>query len=161
VVYLGGGYPELYLPALASSPCTRDLKHAADGGIPLYAECGGLMYLTREIQAEKTFRMAGVLPAEAEMTGKIQALGYVKGSVISATSLLQQNTAVTGHEFHYSRIVADSDARYSIKLQRGKGIESGNDGMTVGNALGSYTHCYFSRSVAADIVRAGRIFSER
>ena len=79
-VYLGGGYPELHLTGLESSPCTSDLNRAAERGMPLYAECGGLMYLTKEIHADKTYRMCGVLPSTAEMTRRIQALGYVKGT---------------------------------------------------------------------------------
>jgi cobyrinic acid a,c-diamide synthase len=160
-VYFGGGYPELHLPALESSPCSLSLKRAAGHGLPVYAECGGLMYLSRQIQADKTYRMAGVLPADAEMTGKIQALGYVKGSIISSSPLFKQNASITGHEFHYSRILPDSDARYALKLVRGKGIDSGNDGLIAGNALGTYTHAYFSPAMAMDLVGAARLFSDR
>lgn len=153
-IYLGGGYPELHLPALESSPCTHELKAAVDRGLPVLAECGGLMYLAREIRAEKTYRMTGLLPADAEMTKKIQALGYVKGSVITKGPILPKGTGITGHEFHYSRLLPDHDVRFAMRLERGRGIENGNDGLVAGTAHGMYTHAYFSKSLAADIVKA-------
>lgn len=156
-LYLGGGYPELHLPALESSPCTRELKIAVEKGLPVLAECGGLMYLAREISAEKTYRMAGLLPADAEMTKKIQALGYVKGSIVADASILPKGTNVAGHEFHYSRLLPDPDVRFAMLLERGRGIDAGNDGLMAGTALGMYTHAYFSKSQATDIVNvAGR-----
>ncbi len=63
-LYIGGGYPELHLPALESSPCTKQVKAAADAGMPVYGECGGLLYLTREIRTDRTYRLCGVLPAD-------------------------------------------------------------------------------------------------
>lgn len=158
-VYLGGGYPELYLPALEGSPCTSDLRNAAARGMPVYAECGGLMYLSRQIQAEKTYTMAGILPADAEMTGRIQALGYVRGEVAAPFQAFPRGLPVTGHEFHYSRILPDRDARYAFCLSRGKGIEDGKDGLVAGNTLGSYTHSYFSRETAASLVACAERFS--
>jgi len=147
-LYFGGGYPELYLPELEQSPCTPAVKHAIDGDIPLYAECGGLIYLTSEIAADKTYRMCGVLPAQSEMTKKIQALGYVKGESVGAGSFLSLAGIISGHEFHYSRLHPDSDARYAFRLSRGKGIARGNDGLFTGNAIGMYTHVYFSQKLA-------------
>ncbi|MFA4860900.1 cobyrinate a,c-diamide synthase [Methanoregula sp.] len=158
-VYLGGGYPELFLPQLEASPCTPALKTAAENEMPIYAECGGLMYLSREIQADKTYRMAGVLPAVAEMTGRIQALGYVKGDVIGNHSVFSKNQPVLGHEFHYSRILPDKDANYAYRLSRGKGIDAGKDGMISQNVLGSYTHAYFSGKFAGEFVDAACRYS--
>jgi len=153
-IYLGGGYPELHLHELESSPCIQDIRKAAESGMPIYAECGGLMYLSREVQAEKTYRMAGVLPAAAEMTGRIQALGYVKGEVASNRSVFSCHQTITGHEFHYSRVLPDKDAEYAYRLSRGKGINAGQDGMITSNALGSYTHAYFSGTFADEFVEA-------
>lgn len=158
-VYFGGGYPELHLPALESSSCTHALKRAVDRGLPVYAECGGLMYLTREIQDDRSYRMAGILPADVEMTGKIQALGYVKGSVVADSSILSHNLIITGHEFHYSRLLPEADARYAIALTRGKGIEASQDGIISENALGTYTHAYFTRKTASDLVASALRFS--
>ena len=158
-LYLGGGYPELHLPALESAVCTRGLKKASDNGLPVYGECGGLMYLSREILTERTYRMAGVLPAVSEMTGRVQALGYVKGKVIGSRSFVSGNQKILGHEFHYSRVVPDSDVQYAFSLSRGKGIANGQDGLIAHNALGSYTHSYFSPAFAKDFIGAAAKFS--
>jgi len=159
-VYFGGGYPELHLAALESAHCTRDLRHAAEKGMPLYAECGGLMYLTKEIQTEKTYRMCAILPSTAEMTCGIQALGYVKGTGMGEISFIPSSQAVTGHEFHYSRMDPDPDARYAINLTRGKGIIAGRDGLFSMNALGCYTHAYFSPVFVEKFIEAASLFSK-
>lgn len=159
-VYLGGGYPELHLSRLESSPCTRDLNRVAELGMPLYAECGGLMYLTKEIRDNKTYRMCGVLPSTAEMTRRIQALGYVKGAGTGEIPYIPSSIGITGHEFHYSRLDPDADARYAICLSRGKGIIAGKDGLVSQNALGCYTHAYFMPAFARKFVEAATVFSK-
>jgi cobyrinic acid a,c-diamide synthase len=160
-VYLGGGYPELHLPALASSRFRKDVKKATDSGMPLYAECGGLMYLVKEVTAGKTYKMCGILPAAAEMTGKIQALGYVKGKSIRNNSFLPAGQQVAGHEFHYSKVEPERDVHYALQLSRGKGIDSGYDGMVSQNALGCYTHAYFTRAFVTAFIDAAVKFSKR
>lgn len=158
-VYLGGGYPELFLPDLASAACTRELSKAAGDNLPVLAECGGLMYLAREVSGEEKHRMTGILPADAIMTKRIQALGYVKGTVNTPDAFLPHGLAVTGHEFHYSQIEPDRDARYSLTLSRGKGICVGKDGLISGNSIGQYTHAYFSPEFARCFVDAAVSFS--
>jgi len=160
-VYIGGGYPELYLPALESASVRRDLKKAADNGMPVWAECGGLMYLSQEISTDKTYRMCGILPAAAAMKGKIQALGYVKGMSTGSISFLPRALEFTGHEFHYSRLDPDNDARFALELSRGKGILAGKDGLTVQNVVGCYTHAYFTPSFARAFIQAATEFSRR
>ena len=160
-VYLGGGYPELHLLALASSVCRKDVKKATDSGMPLYAECGGLMYLVKEVTAGKTYKMCDILPATAEMTGNIQALGYVKGKSIRNNSFLPAGQQISGHEFHYSRIDPERDAQYALQLSRGKGIDGGYDGMVSRNALGCYTHTYFTRAFINAFIDAAAKFSKR
>jgi len=160
-VYLGGGYPEIHLAALESSLCTKELRHAADSGMPVYAECGGLMYLTEEIRSDKTYRMCDILPACAEMTNHIQALGYVKGESIGNRSFLPVGLQISGHEFHYSRIEAARDARYAIRLSRGKGIDGGCDGLISQNVLGCYTHAYFTPAFAHAMIDGAVLFSRQ
>jgi len=87
-LYLGGGYPELYAGALEESPTRHEIKKAAEDGMPIYGECGGLMYLCEAViskdgNSEDEKRMAGVLPATTTMTGRLQALGYVEGDVVA------------------------------------------------------------------------------
>jgi cobyrinic acid a,c-diamide synthase len=160
-VYLGGGYPELHLSALVSSRCRKDVKKATDSGMPLYAECGGLMYLVKEVTAGKTYKMCGILPAAAEMTGKIQALGYVKGKSIRNNSFLPAGQQVAGHEFHYSKVEPERDVHYALQLSRGKGIDSGYDGMVSHGALGCYTHAYFTRAFVNVFIDAAVKFSKQ
>ncbi len=158
-LYFGGGYPELHLQALESSDCTAELRSVVDAGMPVYAECGGLMYLARKIAADRTYKLCGVLPADVEMTSVIQALGYVKGKSIGNSSFLPQSLTVTGHEFHYSRVFPDRDAQFLFRLSRGKGIDSGKDGLSSVNALGTYTHAYFTDKFAGIFVKAAHHFS--
>ena len=159
-IYLGGGYPELHLPALESSEFIKNIRTAVNRGFPVYAECGGLISLTREFAAEKTYRMAGIFPADAEMTKNVQALGYVKGEVTDRHPILSGSQNISGHEFHYSRITPDRDVLYGLRLSRGKGIESSMDGMIVEGAAGTYTHAYFSSKMAGDIVAAAKRYHE-
>jgi cobyrinic acid a,c-diamide synthase len=158
-LYFGGGYPELHLPALESSNCTAELRSVVDAGMPVYAECGGLMYLAREIAADRTYRLCGVLPADVEMTPGIQALGYVKGESIGNVSFLPPSVSITGHEFHYSRVSPDRDAKFLFRLSRGRGIDSGKDGLVSINAVGTYTHAYFTDKFAGIFVDAAHRFS--
>lgn len=158
-LYLGGGYPELFLPELESAACTREIRSAADSGLPVFAECGGLMYLTREVTGEKRHHMTGILPADTEMTKQVQALGYVKGTVTGTGTFLSLGLCMTGHEFHYSRLIPDRDARFVISLSRGKGIAGGKDGLAASNAIGLYTHSYFTPVFARDFVDAAVSFS--
>ena len=118
------------------------------------------MYLSKEIHADKTYRMCGILPSTTEMTNRIQALGYVKGKGSGEISFMPLSPGITGHEFHYSQQDPDCDARYAINLTRGKGITSGKDGLISQNALGCYTHAYFTPVFARKFVDAAKIFSK-
>jgi len=158
-LYLGGGYPELHAAALASSRCRKDVRRAVDDGMPVYAECGGLVYLTERLTAgEGDHPMGGVLPAAALMTGRIQALGYVEARVTGGTPVLALDTAFRGHEFHYSSLDCARDARFALALLRGRGIDGGRDGLTVQNAVGQYTHAYFPEELAEQLVRAAEAY---
>ncbi len=153
-LYLGGGYPELHAPGLSESPCRDDIRRGAEDGMPVYAECGGLLYLSEEVSADGVFAMAGVLPARTFMTKKIQALGYSDGTWTGGPSYLPAKGGVKGHEFHYSRVECHPDARFAMTLSRGSGIIEGNDGLFEHNTVGSYTHAYFSRQFARSFVGA-------
>ena len=158
-LYLGGGYPELHAEALAASRCREDVRRAVDDGMPVYAECGGLAYLTeRLVTDEGDYPMAGVLPATTEMTGRIQGLGYVEARVVGAASVLAPGSAFRGHEFHYSRLDCASDARFVLELLRGRGIDDGRDGLAAQNAVGQYTHAYFPEGFSGTLVRAAATY---
>src|SRR5208337_3634894 len=109
-VYIGGGYPELHADALERSRCRAAIRERAEAGMPIYCECGGLMYLCGSLETEgRTYAMAGVLPGRAVMTKKLQALGYVHGAFGSRPGLWTGTVAIRGHEFHYSRVECGSD----------------------------------------------------
>jgi cobyrinic acid a,c-diamide synthase len=154
-LYLGGGYPELHAEALSRSTCTREIRAAAADGMPVYAECGGLLYLCERLSCgEGDFRMGGVLPGEAVMHGRFQALGYVDARSNGASPLLPAGLPFRGHEFHYSSVETAPDARFALDLGRGKGIVDGKDGLYEHAALGGYSHAYLNEAFAAAFVAA-------
>ena len=161
VLYLGGGYPELYAENLESGPGRDDIRRACDNGMPVWAECGGLLYLTSGISGEKTYKWAGVLPGESEMCNRFQALGYVIGKTSGGTQLTDTGLSIRGHEFHYSSVKPESDARYSIILERGKGIIDGKDGLYAHETVGCYTHSWFSKNQADRMIIAGKRYRKR
>jgi cobyrinic acid a,c-diamide synthase len=154
-LYLPGGYPELHAGSLSASSFLRDLRKACDDGMPVYGECGGLIALSESLEAEgREYPLAGVLPARASLTERVQALGYVEARATGSASALTPGITLRGHEFHYSRLECSRDARFSLELSRGKGIRDGLDGLTAGNTVGSYTHAYFTDAFAGSFVRA-------
>ena len=154
-LYLPGGYPELHAEVLTSSPFLRDLRKACDDGMPVYGECGGLITLSESLRAGgREYPLAGVLPARAFLTEKVQALGYVEARATATGTFLPPGLSCRGHEFHYSRLECGPDARFSLGLSRGKGIREGLDGLTVGNTVGTYTHAYFTDAFAGSFARA-------
>lgn len=157
-LYLGGGYPELHAAELSANESMRDdIARFAESGSPVYAECGGLMYLTEAIvdAEERTYPMVGLFPTRARMKSHLAALGYVEVEGVNDSGLLHQNEHVRGHEFRYSVIdemPAHVARRYRVKTKVGVRLE----GFVAGSALGSYIHLHWgschemaSRFVAA------------
>lgn len=138
-VYLGGGYPELFAADLEASPTTRWLRRMAENELPIFGECGGLMYLGESLETDHTHHMCGVLPAHTRMKQRLVALGYVEGI---ASGMFEG--WFRGHEFHYSDTDVEGDGRFSFELRRGRGIRDGLDGLTEYNTLGSYSHLHFA-----------------
>lgn len=102
-LYLGGGFPEDHVEALSASPLLRQLSLWAGQGMPIYAECGGFMVLSRGIEREgKLWPMGGILPVTAVFCPKPQGLGYVRGKIRAANPFFALDTELRGHEFHYS-----------------------------------------------------------
>lgn len=143
-LYIGGGYPELHAEALETGIAREQIKRASEDGMPIYGECGGLMYLCEGIVSEEfKHRMVGALPATTIMTRKLQALGYVEADVVGSNPVVRIGKAIRGHEFHYSRVECEEDVRFAYKLRRGKGIRDGYDGIVEHNTLGGYLHTHF------------------
>ena len=139
----GGGYPELFAKELAENASMReDILSAVNQDIPVYAECGGLMYLCSSLSIEDGWRgasggaypMCNVYDAKAKMPVQ-KVLGYVSGTA----NILDEKTHFKGHEFHYSGVQL-KDATYSYALERGTGIMNGKDGAKKKNCIAAYTH---------------------
>ena len=167
-LYLGGGYPELYPEALEKAPSRQQIKQAADDGMPIYGECGGLMYLGESVISEEgedvkgwEHKMVGVLPASTTMTKRLQALGYVEGDVILKNPVVKKGKVVRGHEFHYSRMDCARDARFAYQFRRGKGILGNLDGLMEHNTLGSYLHTHFYSYPMETFVGSCREYNKR
>jgi len=145
-VYLGGGYPEVYAAELAANTrLGRDLREAVASGLPLYAECGGYLYLGREIEdARGTHPMAGVLPTRASMTGARLRMGYVEARASEHHPLA--GDAFRGHLFHYSATTGSDAPAYHV-TRKGETVV---DGYADGRIAASYVHLHFrgSRRIA-------------
>jgi cobyrinic acid a,c-diamide synthase len=143
-VYLGGGYPELFAHELERNRSMRDsLASSAQEGLPIFAECGGLMYLTESLEYDgQTSKMVGVIPAKTNMIHK-RVIGYVAGTTIHDTIIGRKGTKFRGHEFHYSELTdLSGKLEFAFKLQKGAGITDGCDGIQVEKTLASYTHVH-------------------
>ncbi len=142
-IYIGGGYPELYAKELSENAKMRQsVIQAHEEGLPIYAECGGLMYLARAIEWEnESHEMVGLVPGNARK-GTIRVVSYVSGSIVRDCALGQAGTHFLGHEFHHSEMVMDEDVEYAVKLDRGTGIKDGLDGVIDGNMIASYAHIH-------------------
>ena len=142
-LYIGGGYPELYGKELSeNSSMVESIRWAHDGGTPIFAECGGLMYLTEEIEyAGEAFPAVGLIPARTRMGGR-RIVSYTEGEFIRDCTMGPRGATFLGHEFHHSEVVIDEGAKveYAIRLRRGTGIKNGMDGIVDGNLVASYNH---------------------
>lgn len=146
-LYIGGGFPELFMEALSQNVAFRqDVRQAAEDGLPVYAECGGLMYLSRRItHAGKQAEMAGVLPCEVEMTPTPQGHGYVMAECVAANPFFPLGARLRGHEFHNSRLVGlPENWPLALRLERGAGIGGQRDGLVYRNVFASYMHLHAS-----------------
>ncbi|MCG6928825.1 MAG: cobyrinate a,c-diamide synthase [Acidobacteria bacterium] len=150
-VYVGGGFPELYAPRLAANQGLREsLRAAVDDGMPVYGECGGLMYLGRELVTDGVpHPMAGVLDVVVEQTPRPFGHGYAEGTVKRANPFFEIGTHLRGHEFHYSRTSAGGDRGATVVgLERGTGIGDGRDAIVKGRVWASYLHLHASGAPA-------------
>ena len=147
MLYLGGGYPELHGERLARNVTMRTaIRRFAERGGTIYAECGGMMYLTQAIRdfAGVSYEMVGLFPAEAVMRKTDLTLGYRTVEVSQDCILGATGATARGHEFHYSTLVPKERLDYACALHDARGESKGSDGLVVGNTLAFYTHVHFS-----------------
>ncbi len=165
-LYIGGGFPETHAISLAENVQFRDsLKEEIENGLPVYAECGGLMYLGEGLLlGERTYPMAGIFPMIFSLEEKPQAHGYSVVEVVRENPFFPEGTVLRGHEFHYSRpcdLVKDaSPFSYAFKMKRGQGIYEKMDGICYKNVLATYTHlhAFGAREWAEGVVRQAAEF---
>ncbi|MFP4167219.1 MAG: cobyrinate a,c-diamide synthase [Desulfonatronovibrionaceae bacterium] len=149
-IYLGGGYPEIFAPALAGNRVMKNAiaKFAGRGG-HIYAECGGMIYLgaaLRDAQGEE-FAMCGVLSLDFRMLPKRRALGYVQLELLRDCLLGKTGRRLRGHEFHYSELATKRPEAANIyRTENSRGEEVDAAGFIQDNVLASYVHVYFGHS---------------
>jgi cobyrinic acid a,c-diamide synthase len=149
-LYIGGGFPEMFMDELAANEGLRwDVRQAVQSGLPVYAECGGLMYLSRSIRwkdgvnADAVAPMAGALPCDVEMTARPQGHGYVLARCQAPNPFFTPGAILRGHEFHNSRLTGlPGDFPTAFRLERGNGVGAGRDGLVYRKTLAGYTHLH-------------------
>ena len=146
-LFIGGGFPETHLSVSeANESMRRQILAAIEADMPVYAECGGLMYLARSIQSDgRTSRMVGALQADVIMEEKPQGRGYARvkptGEHPWCVGSDDCEHTILAHEFHYSRLQdLGPDVRFAYEVQRGSGVDGHHDGIVYRNVLASYTH---------------------
>lgn len=153
-VYIGGGFPEMYSHALSANSAMRaSIREAAARGMPVYAECGGLMYLSEGITDfdGNCHPMVGLVPGWSVMENRLVRLGYVEFEALSDNVLCSKGTRLRGHEFHWSRIEGECPAPAWAVSHPHQGVE----GYVGANILASYMHIHFGTdsSLARRFVR--------
>ncbi|MGC9135716.1 cobyrinate a,c-diamide synthase [Caldivirga sp.] len=140
-IYIGGGYPELHLSELENATNTINwIRKASDSGIPILAECGGLMYLSKYIRLDREYRMVNLFDIGIAAKDKL-TIGYTELEAIRDNLITQGGLRIRGHEFHVS-YAEYSNEDYVFRNIRGRGIANGFDGVMVNNTMALYTHLY-------------------
>jgi cobyrinic acid a,c-diamide synthase len=140
-VYMGGGYPEIFARDLENNHSMRNsILRFHEEGRPIYAECGGLMYICRSIN---THKMCNIFNYDSFMTKKPQALSYVISKANRNSIVADKDDIIRGHEFHYSKVdIKNGNPEFAFKILRGRGIMDNQDGMMSKNTVASYIHTH-------------------
>jgi cobyrinic acid a,c-diamide synthase len=165
-LYIGGGFPETHGPSIsANHSFLESVRQNARGGLPIYAECGGLMLLARAMTWRgRRYATAGVLPIEVEVCDTPQGHGYAHMVVDTPNPFFLPGTELRGHEFHYSRIIPEGDPpSTACSVRRGVGSYRGRDGIILNNAWASYVHLHALATPqwAAGLLGAARRYGRR
>ena len=145
-LYIGGGFPETVAETLAGNGSFRSsVRRAVAGGLPVYAECGGAVFLGTELTVDgRTYPMAAALPAAFGFGRKPQGHGYAEVETVAPNPFFTVGASFRGHEFHYTRLTSrvGDDVRFAFRVHRGHGFDGERDGLCHGNVLASYTHMH-------------------
>jgi len=141
-LYLGGGYPEVFISELSNNKSMlNSIKNSLDNGLKCYAECGGLMYLTNQIQGKDT---VGFFKGTAHMDTKLQNFGYAEINVAKKNPIIQQGLKINCHEFHKSFVDLKEETVYTVdKISFDGGLKQSHCGYYKNNTIGTYTHIHF------------------
>ncbi|AXC14407.1 Cobyrinic acid A,C-diamide synthase [Acidisarcina polymorpha] len=158
-LYLGGGYPELYAGHLASNSAMLDaVRSFAASGRPVYAECGGMIFLSQQLTTldGAAYPMAGLLPFAVEMTRGLVNFGYVTVELAEDCLLGHRGQTIRGHSFHHSRIVNEANVKTRYRVRYSLSGREEDEGYWVANVLASYIHLHFRAqpSIALSLVEA-------
>jgi cobyrinic acid a,c-diamide synthase len=143
-LYIGGGFPEFFLKGLEENYGLRkDIAWAVEDGLPVYAECAGLMYLCRKINWQsQSYKMVGVIPAEIQLSEKPEGHGYVIAEITVENPLFPIGLTIRGHEFHHSKVSIKNGVEFAYQIKRGHGIDGKRDGVLYKNIFAAYTHLH-------------------
>ena len=169
-LYLGGGFPETQAAALSANAQVRQrVRDLSAAGLPIYAECGGFMYLCASLAIDQNgdhgeFPLAGVFPLGTRLCPRPQGLGYVEALVEIENPFHPLGAHITGHEFHYSACLDTGlptlAPATALKMLRGRGMLGGRDGLVMNNTFAAYTHIHALGTPhwAPNFVRAARAY---
>ncbi|WP_289021409.1 cobyrinate a,c-diamide synthase [Desulfobacter postgatei] len=145
-IYMGGGFPETHATQLSANQVFRDnLKALSRKGLPIYAECGGLIFLGESICLDDVvYPMTGILPLRFGLSKRPQGHGYTEVEVVNENPFYAKGEVLRGHEFRYSKVISIDydDSDMAFKMTRGKGIIEKKDGFFKDNTFGTYTHIH-------------------
>ncbi len=165
-IYMGGGFPETHATPLAENDAFRkNLKHLAKNGLPIYAECGGLIFLGKTLTLEgHTYPMTDILPLNFGLSKRPVGHGYTTVEVVNPNPFYAVGQIIRGHEFRYSSVI-DIDYQESdmaFMMQRGKGIIHKRDGFFKNNVFGTYTHILAASTPqwADALIRKGKAYKK-
>ncbi len=151
-LFIGGGFPEMHMQTLSDNVSLRhQINQAIKNGLPVYAECGGLMYLCRNIDWKGShYPMVGIIPADVIVEDRPQGRGYVRLTETKQhpwPPIGSEAENIMAHEFHYSRLInIDTELQYAYEVKRGYGIDGDHDGLIYANVLACFSHLRHTRS---------------
>jgi len=162
-VYFGGGYPELFAKELSNNnKMLNSIKEASENNMPVYAECGGFMYLCKDITntEQEIFPMVGCFPFSAKMYSRLKSLGYREITLNKDIIIGKKNEIIRGHEFHYSGIDENQKIEMVYNVTSRLNLDIKNEGFQVNKTLGSYIHLHFGScpSIAESFIKACKAF---
>ncbi|MDW6093979.1 cobyrinate a,c-diamide synthase [Vibrio rhizosphaerae] len=163
LIYIGGGFPELYAERLsANQPMLAAFKRAHEQGVAIYAECGGLMYLGESLfdQSGQKYPMCGIFPGYSTMTTSLKRFGYCQVSANHDVLIAPQGQVIRGHEFHYSEFTTELTPVFTCTKERdGQVLQQWQGGYQINNTLASYLHVHFGQNpdLLLNWIRRGRV----